>query len=88
VASLLSGGLIMAYLIVSLFFLKLWRKSQDKLLLIFSGAFGLMALEKILQISLNLGNEALHRIYFIRFAAFSLIIIGVFLKNREPSKLS
>lgn len=79
----LSGAVIMGYLVAALLFLRLWRRMRDRLFLMFSGAFALMALNQgIISIG-EIPREEHSWVYLIRLAAFSLIILAILLKNTE-----
>lgn len=78
-----SAGLIaMGHMIAGLFFLRFWHSTRDRLFLAFAAAFWLLALA---QGSLALTREILEErswIYWLRVAAFGLIILAVVRKNR------
>ena len=78
----LSGGIMIALWAVSLFFLKFWRQSKDRLFLIFSLAFFLRGTERIGLVWFTALNEARFLIYIIRLCAFLLIIYAIVDKNR------
>ena len=73
---------MMGALVSSLFFLRFWNKTQDRLFLIFSFSFFLMGLERgalALQQSLGENNVLL---YLMRLASFVIILYGIWDKNR------
>jgi hypothetical protein len=76
------GMLVMACVVVGLFFLRFWRRTRDRLFLIFAAAFLLMGLNWLLLATI--GREETHTaLYLIRLVAFVLIIIGIVDKNRS-----
>lgn len=79
----LSGAIVMGYLVAALFFLRLWRRVHDRLFLIFGGAFGLMALHQAILAISQIPREEYSWVYVLRLAAFSLIILAILLKNTE-----
>jgi hypothetical protein len=88
-AALISGAIIMANVVVGLFFLKFWTRSQDRLFLIFALAFWVLALQRVL-LALFAHEPGSHAfLYGIRLLAFVLILIAIVDKNRgTPSATS
>lgn len=83
----LSGAIMMGCWVMGVFFHKFWLKTRDKLFLSFSLAFWIMALERIVLISLtDRDNENNAVVYLIRLAAFVLILIGIINKNTSEAK--
>jgi len=76
------GMLTMACLIVTLFFLRYWRASGDRLFAFFAVAFALMSLNWFCLALIQPAFEAQHVIYLVRLVAFTLIIVGIMDKNR------
>ena len=83
---LISGALMMACIVTGLFFWKFWKKSKDRLFFMFSAAFFLLALERLVLGYLGAENEPSPAIYLIRLVAFVLILIAIINKNRESSE--
>ena len=83
IAQFLSGATMMANLVIGIFFLKFWRKTHDRFFLIFACAFWILAMERI--VLLRWGGTVEEQetwVYFIRLAAFLIIIGGIVDKNR------
>lgn len=80
---IISGALMMACLVTGLFFIQFWRKSYDRLFLIFSCSFFILALERLVLGMIGTRNEPSPTIYLIRLGAFVLILIGIIDKNRK-----
>lgn len=79
---LLSGAIVMGYLVAGLYFLKFWKGTSDRLFLIFGTAFWLLALQRML-LSLLAGVPAAHiYLYVVRLLAFVVIIAAIVDKNR------
>lgn len=85
---IISGALMMACLVAAVFFFRFWKKSSDRLFLIFSFAFGLLAVERLVLGYVGVKNEPQPAIYFIRLSAFILILIAIIDKNRSTAKES
>jgi len=79
----LHGAITMASATVAIFFLRYWRSTRDRLLLIFSVAFALMATQWLLVTALPGSVTIAH---LLRFAAFLLIALAVLDKNRNREK--
>ena len=76
----LLGALVMACTVAGLFFLRFWRRSHDRLFVIFAVAFWLLALNWTVA---SLGGPLGPHAYLFRFGAFVLIAIAVLDKNRR-----
>ena len=79
-ADFIAGTVAMGYLIVGLFFLRFWRRTGDRLFLVFALAFWLLtgnvAACALADIPRDEGS-----VYVIRLAAFALIVAGMDGKN-------
>lgn len=76
------GGLVaMGHLIASLFFLRFWARTADRLFLAFAVAFALMSLNQGVVIILNVPREEQSAFYLLRLAAFLIIIAAIVAKN-------
>ena len=81
--SFLSGAIAMGCLVVSLYFVRFWKITGDRLFLFFSTAFFLLLVERIVRGSLDLRTEWIPAVYLFRLVAFGLILYAVFDKNRR-----
>lgn len=79
------GGCIMtACLVVSLLFARSYRDTRDRFFLLFSLAFGLMGIERLVLLAIGHGAfEAYPEVYLIRCSAFLMIIYAVIVKNKR-----
>lgn len=82
----LVGAIMMASFVIGLFFIKFYWRTKDRLLLLFGNAFILLGVERILLMGVPQEFESRSFIYVIRLVAFSMIIIGIVLKNRESKQ--
>lgn len=80
---ILSGALMMSCLVTGFFFIRFWKKTYDRLFLIFSFSFFLLALERLVLGYMGTRNEPRPEIYCIRLAAFIMILIAIIDKNRK-----
>ena len=79
---LVSGALVMGYAVASLFFLKFWRETADRLFSLFSTAFAILALQR-LALALAVDREGWTLwLYGLRLLAFVIILVAIADKNR------
>ena len=76
------GMLTMAGLVASLFFLRYWKVSGERLFAYFAVAFALLAVNWLVLAAIDPAFEARHLIYLIRLAAFIVMIVGIVDKNK------
>ncbi len=77
----LGGAVTMGFLIAGLFFLRFWRKTDDRLFLAFAAAFVLLALNQLLATFIGFGDERVVYVYSLRVLGFLLILWAIFDKN-------
>jgi hypothetical protein len=80
----LSGLITMMYIVIATFFLRFWRDSRDRLFFFFSGAFAILAVQRLLLMLF----PALEALYLLRLLAFVLIIAAIVDKNRHSISAS
>lgn len=78
------GALATTALTASVFFLKFWRQSHDRLFAIFAAAFAVLSVNWIVLAFMRTSDETSYLVYLIRLLAFVLIIFAVVDKNRRP----
>jgi hypothetical protein len=84
VIDFLDGASCLACAAVAVVFLRFWRLSGDRLLLLFAMAFTVLAVNRIGLAALDDGGEAGAFVYLARAAAFGLIVAAIVDKNRRP----
>jgi len=72
----------MAGVVASLFFLRYWKVTGDRLFAFFAAAFALLALNWLALSVIDPAFEARHLIYLLRLSAFVVMIVGIVDKNR------
>ena len=78
-----AGLLVMGYSVASLFFLRFWRTTRDRLFLFFAGAFALLAFQRAgLAASIEDPTQPTWY-YFVRLLAFLLFLVAIIDKNRS-----
>lgn len=84
----ISGAIVMGYGVVGLFFLRFWRETRDRLFFIFSIAFFILGIQRVL---LGFARdmemmESTTGLYLLRLFAFLLILLAIVDKNRGGQK--
>ena len=77
----LSGAITLGFAVVSLFFFRFWKRTDDALFASFGAAFLLLALNRAL---LSLAATPIAEsswLYLLRLGAFTLIIVSICRKN-------
>lgn len=82
VSLVVSGMLIMGYLVAGLFFLRFWRETRDRLFGIFAGAFWLLGVQRALLAVVETSPVGTIWVYGLRLLAFVLILVAIIDKNR------
>jgi hypothetical protein len=78
------GAIVTLSIVTALFFLRFWRDTGDRLFGIFSAAFLLLGITRIgLALSLTPQSEVHTHWYWVRLAAFVLILLAIVDKNRR-----
>jgi hypothetical protein len=86
ILSMLAGAVIMGFSMAGLFFLRFWRRTGDRLFLIFCIAFWLLALNQLILALEAIPVEERSWVYLLRLVAFSLIIVAIVIKNVETER--
>jgi hypothetical protein len=82
-ADLISGGTLVAALVIALFFLRYWRQTHDRLFLMFAGGFLTFAVSRLVLAFLEEDDEGRLFVYTLRLLAFALILLAIVDKNRS-----
>jgi hypothetical protein len=79
----LLGAVVMGCLVAGLFFIRFWRKTHDRLFMIFALAFWILGFNWLLLSLTNPERESQRALFYIlRLVAFILIIYAIIDKNR------
>lgn len=79
---IMAGTLAMGFAVAGTFFLRFWRKTRDRLFILFALSFFLMAANRVqLSLAALRGARGDH-FYWIRLIAFTLILVAILDKNR------
>jgi hypothetical protein len=82
----LTGAIAMGYFVAGLFFLKFWKRSQDRLFAIFAVAFFVLCVQRLAFLVIESSGEHAIFLYVIRLLAFTLILAAIVDKNRSANK--
>ena len=82
----LSGAVAFGFLVCGLFFLRYWSRSRDELFLAFALAFALLGSGQAILALANIPTEERGAVYLFRLAAFLLILIAIYRKNRIAAR--
>jgi hypothetical protein len=81
--SFLGGVVTMGFIVAGLFFLRFWKRTHDGLFLAFAVAFWLLGLNQALLTLTNIPVEERSPLYLLRLAAFAIILVSIWVKNRR-----
>jgi hypothetical protein len=84
--AMLLGAKAMASAIAGLFFLRFWLKTRDRLFVVFALAFWLIGLNWLLMVVAQRDELNSPELHLLRLAAFTIILLGIFDKNRSKAK--
>jgi Family of unknown function (DUF5985) len=79
----LSGAITMGFLVAGFFFLRFWKRTRESLFLAFASAFWLLGLAQALLAFTDIPVEERSWLFLLRLAAFSLILVSIWRKNRR-----
>jgi hypothetical protein len=83
----LSGAVALGFFLCGLFFLRFWRRTREQLFLAFSLSFALLGVGQTVVALAQIPTEEKGALYLIRLAAFLVILLAIYSKNR-PSRSS
>jgi hypothetical protein len=83
---LISGALVMGYLVAMVFFLKFYKTTKDRLFGFFAAAFGILSIQRIALALTTKTLEDTALIYAIRLLAFLIILYAIIDKNMQAKR--
>ena len=83
----LSGAVTLGFLVAAVFFLRVWRRTSDRLFLAFAIAFFLLALNQALAQWLGAADERVGYAYLLRVIGFVMILAAIVDKNVSRRRL-
>ena len=79
----LSGAVTFGFLVAGLFFLRFWKRTREGLFIAFALAFWLLGLTQGLLTFTSIPVEERSWLFLLRLAAFLLILVSIWGKNRR-----
>ncbi len=79
----LSGAITVGFTVAGFFFLRFWKRTREGLFLAFAAAFWLLGLTQALLTFTDIPVEERSWLFLLRLAAFSLILVSIWWKNRR-----
>ncbi|MGZ8328994.1 MAG: DUF5985 family protein [Allosphingosinicella sp.] len=79
----LSGAITAGFVVAGFFFLRFWKRTHEGLFLAFAAAFWLLGLAQALLSFTDIPVEERSWLFLLRLAAFSLILVSIWRKNRR-----
>ena len=79
----LSGAITMGFVVAGFFFLRFWKRTRESLFVAFAAAFWLLGLAQALLAFTDIPVEERSWLFLLRLAAFSLILVSIWRKNRR-----
>jgi hypothetical protein len=80
VNAFLSGAIAMGHGVAGLFFLRFWRKTADRLFVLFAAAFWVLGIIRALMLFVAPRAEETHY-YWLRLVAYLIILAAIVDKN-------
>ncbi len=77
------GVIGMGLAVGSLFFLRFWRQTRDRLFALFALAFFVLAVNRVGLVLIARHDVKGDYLYWVRFLAFGLILLAIADKNRS-----
>jgi hypothetical protein len=82
----MSGAITLGFVVAAVFFLRFWRRTEDRLFLAFAVGFFLLALNQGLAQWLSAADERVGYTYLLRVIGFIIILAAVIDKNVSGSR--
>jgi hypothetical protein len=79
----LLGALAMGFSVVALFFARFFARTADRFFAFLATAFAIMSINQAALALMGEDSEYHSWVYLLRLAAFVLILIGIYDKNRR-----
>ncbi len=83
---LISGALVMGYFVATIFFLKFYKSTRDRLFMHFAAAFGILSFQRVALALTTKTIEDTVLIYVIRLIAFLIILYAIIDKNMQAKR--
>ena len=81
-AAFISGLLAAGYLTIGLFFARFYKRTRDRLFLLFAIAFWVLVVQRVATVLTAEWSENVTWLYGMRLLAFVIILVAILDKNR------
>ena len=82
----LSGMFTALAFVVSLFFLRIYVRTHDRLFICFASAFMLLGVERVMISILEISNENVGLVILMRLVSLAMILAAIVDKNRRGAR--
>ena len=82
-SSFLLGALAMGFLVIAMFFARFFARTRDRFFAFMAVAFLIMSTNQVALMLFGEASEYQSWLYLVRLAAFVLILVGIYDKNRR-----
>jgi hypothetical protein len=82
VIDMMIGAIVLASMLVALFFLRFWKNTGDRFFLYFALAFGVEGVNRLISGLTHTLYEDAPLYYLIRLVSYGLILVAIWEKNR------
>ena len=87
IGDFLMGAITMGWIVAALFFVRFWKQTRDRLFVIFAISFVILALTRIVMVLMNLPDDEHTVLYWLRLAAYLLILTAIVDKNLRTDRV-
>ena len=82
----MGGAIVFGYALISLFFLKFWRRTRDAFFGYFAFAFLMLGIGRVVEAIMRTNEATTPAVYLFRLLAFAIIIFAIMHKNLGSKK--
>ena len=82
----MGGAIVFGYALISLFFLKFWRRTKDAFFGYFAFAFLMLGIGRVVEAITRTNETTTPAVYLFRLIAFVVIIFAIMHKNLAAKK--
>jgi hypothetical protein len=84
--SFLGGAIVLGYVLIGVFFLKFWRRTNDTFFGYFAVAFFTLGIGRVIEAITRTNETTTPYVYVFRLLAFLIIIFAIMHKNLASKK--
>ncbi len=87
IGDFLMGANTKGWIVAALFFVRFWKQTRDRLFVIFAVSFVILALTRIVMVMMDLPDNEHTVLYWLRLAAYLLILLAIVDKNVRTDRM-